>query len=227
MPNLPWLESMHHELERRGLPGPYIERVLRELNDHWMDVVEEQRQSGADADRARAVALERLGRPEKLVRVAVAQYQARSFFGRHPVFTFLLAPVLLTIAMWVALLVLGIATFHGLSSWVGHTAGLTTWTAWTLYYLALWAPPALAALLFCRLAHWSGRGWRWLCATCLVLALLAASFHATLTLPVEPGTGRVTIGFGLSSQTLQMLVPIAVGALLTWQFQRRRLREPA
>src|SRR4051812_18136139 len=104
MASHPSRDELRSELRRQKLPQAYIDRLLAELDDHYEDLLEERNTSmGA----ARKLQLEqdelqqRLGEPAQLALFAADQYHARSFWGRHPLVTYLLGPLPLLIGMWV------------------------------------------------------------------------------------------------------------------------------
>ena len=92
------------ELEQRGLPPAYIERLLGELDDHYNDLLEERSSSMGAARKLDFEAddlQKRLGEPTQLAIFAAEQYRARSFWGRHPTVTFLLGPLPLLLISWI------------------------------------------------------------------------------------------------------------------------------
>src|SRR6478609_10145356 len=104
MANPPSRDALRTELERRGLPPAYIERLLGELGDHFTDLLEERSSSmGA----ARKLDFEtndlqsQLGEPTQLAIFAAEQYRARSFWGRHPFVTFVLGPLPFLLVSWI------------------------------------------------------------------------------------------------------------------------------
>src|SRR5262245_46923954 len=104
MASLPSQDELRSELRRQGLPHSYVERLLAELDDHYEDLVEERSTSMGAARKLQSESIsqenlqERLGEPAQLALFAAEQYHARSFWGRHPVLTYLLAPLPLLVA---------------------------------------------------------------------------------------------------------------------------------
>lgn len=216
MDNQPSCEQLRSELRRRGLPRAYIERLLAELDDHFADILEERSTSmGAarklqfESDTAPDDLQARLGNPTQLAIFAADQYHARSFWGRHPRITFLLAPLPLLLACFIsfglALVSFGKCLAYGLEHVLGWKApnphdylmlqgiamGLTSW-----YILVL--PPLVAALLLCRVAQRNALNWRWPAAACALLAFVVAGSAISYTLATEPNNGRLMVGFGFS-----------------------------
>ena len=168
--------ELRTELVRRGLPRAYIERLLSELDDHFTDLLEE-RNSAMGA--ARKLHIEpddlqqRLGDPTQLAIFAAEQYHARTFWGRHPILTYLLGPLPLLVACWI---VCGLVLWAFLWSvaLTGHYAfGLTeeffrpedhlfvqaiTLALVSWYVMVL--PPLAAAELLCRTYRRNALDWR-------------------------------------------------------------------
>ena len=104
MANPPSRDALRTELEQRGLPPAYIERLLGELDDHYNDLLEERSSSMGAARKLDFEAddlQKRLGEPTQLAIFAAEQYRARSFWGRHPIVTFVLGPLPLLLISWI------------------------------------------------------------------------------------------------------------------------------
>ena len=102
------LEKIREELVRQGLPCQYIERLVSELDDHFSDILEERKTSMNTAGKltiAPTHVEQQLGNPEQLAAFAADQYHARTFWGRHPWITFVIAPLPLYAACFVAVAV--------------------------------------------------------------------------------------------------------------------------
>ena len=167
LPAVPSHDELRHELKRRGLPRAYIERLLSELDDHFVDLLEER---NSPMGAARKLQFEesgthdlqqRLGEPTHLALFAAEQYHARSFWGRHPIVTFLLAPVPLFVASYIgfgfaltALIYLGmfvmesvlhvaLPNVHAYPMLKAVLAGLLGW------YICV-VPPLAVAVVLCR-----------------------------------------------------------------------------
>lgn len=75
MLNPPWLEEIRAKLTSQGLPQPYIERLVRELHDHYNDIMEEKMNMESDKNSA---ADERMGQPAHIAEVAAGEYRMNS-----------------------------------------------------------------------------------------------------------------------------------------------------
>src|SRR5262249_53124449 len=108
MANHPSRDELRSELLRQKLPRAYIERLLSELDDHYQDLLEERSTSMGAARKLKAEQStqddlqQRLGEPAQLALFAGEQYHARSFWGRHPIVTFVLGPLPLLVMCWIA-----------------------------------------------------------------------------------------------------------------------------
>jgi hypothetical protein len=237
MPNPLSLELLAIELLRRGLPRPYVQRVVRELAEHCADILDEQPTPGSASDR--------LGAPAALADSIVSAYRARTFCGRHPILTFVVAPIPLVILAWI-----GVVLIFTLLDWVGEWLGVAAWTegkplaewpvfaVWcvlSFYYVLMFAPFALVSAVLCRLARRAGRSSKWVLVGCLLVGLLAASVSYGCKLPDAPGTGSITIAWLLypapgqpllhrlsfTQQLLQFAVPLGIGLYAVWKSSRR------
>src|SRR6476660_6646776 len=102
----PSRDELRSELRRQKLPQAYIVRLLAELDDHYDDLLEERSTSMGAARKLQPETVSqenlhtRLGEPAPLALFAAEKYHARSFWGRHPVVTFLVGPLPLLVAVW-------------------------------------------------------------------------------------------------------------------------------
>ena len=109
MASHPSRDELRSELRRQKLPRAYITRLLAELDDHYEDLLEERSTSmGAARKLQTGSTLQenlhaRLGEPAELALFAAEQYHARSFWGRHPVVTFVIGPLPLLVAFFIAI----------------------------------------------------------------------------------------------------------------------------
>lgn len=242
------LESMSIELVRKGLPSKYVQRVVQELADHQQDIEDEGlgiRTSGGSSSPTREA--DRLGDPHSLVNAIVSTYRARTFWGRHPWLTFVIAPIPVVILSFIGVILLAVLMERagdciGIGMWPEHKPisewpVFSVWCLLSFYYGLMFAPSVLVSVSLCRLAARAGRGYRWVLAGCLMVGLFAGSVCYRCVLPATPGTGSIMIGwmgypmreigvfhFSLVQQAVQGVGPVAIGLVATWWSQGCPLR---
>lgn len=173
-------------------------------------------------------AMDRLGLPGEIAESAAREYRQQRFAGRHPVLTFVLLPMVTLVVSWAAIL----ASLVIVSTWLGFDSSAFTaspalsqslGTAMPFILMgALVTPIALAAVFYSRLATKAGLSWKWILATCVILAIVGGTSLARLTLPTAVSEGSLifVVGFGLipnSQQLLQFAVPLAIGGWAVWR----------
>jgi uncharacterized membrane protein len=216
-----WLNDVAQALRRQRLPRSYIRRFTEELADHFDDFyhTHSQEKIGMDAETCTA----RLGVPEEIARRAAHELRRRTYAGRHPVVTFVAAPlptaVLLLIGLCIPLAI--ILTVVPDDYAPGHfpvwAAAVVQTVVWAMQFL----PFVAGALLFCHLARRAVCGPRWSFFACALLALLAGSFMVSLSLPTSgPESGTLMMGFKLPPGPLQWVQALA--PLLVWFAYARR-----
>lgn len=197
--------TLYAELVRRGLPADYARRTADEVDDHRADLIADTR--SVDAAEAQAIADERLGEPRQLARKIAGDYRRRSWFGRWPVVSFVLAPV----PLWIAAAAAIYAVLHGLT-YPAHAVfgfALEGWSPWnrlvglvacavSLYAVVFAVVPSILSYRISKLAlqATSQRSWA-LVASC-VLAITAASLTYEMDCSLEPGE----TSFVISSPTV-------------------------
>jgi hypothetical protein len=246
MVDQPSREQLRWELRRRGLPRAYIERLLAELDDHFADLLEERNPSMSAArklqfeqDIEQDDLQQRLGSPTQLAIFAAEQYHARSFWGRHPWVTFVVAPLpllvaflatyglVLTLAMkgisFVAENVFGWSFAPHEHPWFqGITVGILIWGLIVL-------PPLAAAWLLCRVAQRNALSWRWPAVACALLAFVVAASAVSYRLATVPNNGMLAVGFGFNASADWLLLTflpkfalaLGIGLLLVKRAQQK------
>ena len=188
---------------------------------------------------------QRLGEPAHLAIFAAEQYHARSFFGRHPVLTFLVGPLPL---LWLGLVIVGILFFgtgvvmEGID-WVWSV--IFDWPLSSIpeenhpyvqgvalavmCWIALVLPPLFAGSVLCRVAARNGLHWKWPVLGCGLLAVVSGFSWASYRIKTIDSAGTFMIGFQFSSSVSMMLatflpkfaLAMAIGLLLVKRSQDR------
>jgi hypothetical protein len=226
-----WLRELRAELARRRLPPAYVERFVVELSDHITDFLEDR--MSTDAKDLHGV-FDRLGVPGQVADVAAKEYRKGRFSRRHPLLMFAVLPILSLPVLWVAyvLCMLLTAKFLGLESGKVDTGtALWQWANACAPFLVvgmLLVPVGLATAIFCRLARRAGVSLKWTIVACFVLALLGGVATSQFMLPTETTKGQLMVGFGVALrpsalQTLQFLLPLAIGGWAVWRQMKGRV----
>ena len=226
------LEKLQTELRGRGLPRAQIARLVEELADHLEDLNKEKEHAMRTDVNGAACWQERLGTADELAEAAVANHQRARFAGRHPLVTFLLAPIPLFVVAWVGFMFLGITAarcaplvlgdaYEVTGKPVGQWPAVLVWGAFAMDCASRLVPQMLVGGLLCYLALRSGRGWRWGMLGCGLVALIAGLTFIQLDLPVEPGNGQLSVGLAMPPRDLWQLAqcapPLAAGLFVVWR----------
>jgi hypothetical protein len=210
------LTSLRTKLLQRGLPRDYVERAIAEWSDHQEDTLANSAQSVGDVSNDHIAATFELGSESVLLTRTIAEYRRRFFVGRHPVWTFLVAPWPSLLVAWIAyLLLVGIA---GSLFVTDEDLSRRIWLLFAADAVLVFGVPVLVAAAFCRLAARSCTGLRWVLASTAMIGLAAFSLKTHIQAPTGgPGTGSYAIGFGIVPadflhpadwvQPLQAIVP--------------------
>ncbi len=239
MKNQRWLDALRAELIKQGLPKRYIRRLMKELADHTLDLMEEQEMDDRKNDCA---AMENhLGKPQELAEAAVANYRAAKFVGRHPWLTFLVAPVPVMVLTWIGFVLIGGGLLNALPSILGDAYDvegkaasewlpLLIWMVRAFDYTLRFVPSAAVVVVFCYLVRRSGRSFRWALAACGLVAVLSAGVQTQLTLSDVPGESAYRVAFGLPlglsipsmTTIVQFAIPLAIALILGLRHVRYR-----
>jgi hypothetical protein len=166
-----------------------------------------------------------------LAAAAFANRRQASIFGRHPILSFVVAPIPVALVSWVGFLFLSFGLWM-VAGWVfgdeysienravrdWPTIVVSVFNGMTLALRFL--PPALATTLLCWCANRAGMSWRWMLCASGLIALVAGMLVLQVTLPPESGQGQLVLGLGFPVSQwinlLQFLVPLAIGAGFSW-----------
>jgi len=114
------LQRMSDRLLSAGIAPRHVRRYVRELSDHFDDLVREEKDSGAAHELAQTRALSRLGHESDLADAMLARPELRSLTSRFPWVVFGLGPI--------ALLALSVIGGIFLEIWIiDHTSFVWAW----------------------------------------------------------------------------------------------------
>ncbi|MBN9554641.1 MAG: hypothetical protein J0H61_08210 [Alphaproteobacteria bacterium] len=116
----PCFSRLSERLLRGGIAPRHVRRTIRELSDHFDDLVREEKEAGAAREVAQARALSRLGHEDNLADAILSRPELRSLTSRFPWAVFGLGPVLLLAFSVVAALYLEVWLLN-------HSGGLFTY----------------------------------------------------------------------------------------------------
>ncbi len=208
-----WRSQLANELKARKVPPCYARRLLGELQDHISDLQEAEMNHRTDAENTIDFS-ERLGDPKQLAEQAAVAKIYPTWSGRHPWLAFVVgtpAIFLLCVAGFL-LLAIGMAMLLD-GQTVETNPRLVQACGWASLAIAF-VPASAASLLLCRMVRASGRRRLWALAACSLIAVLAGCLIVSCTPPQsEPGTGRLTVGFGIGStwHIGQAIGPLLIG----------------
>ena len=207
-------ESLGERLLRSGIAPRHVRRYLRELRDHYDDAVQGELRKGADRAAAEESASKRLGETDHLVESALARPELLSWSRRWPWAVYIVAPLLLFPAAFVAtiLVMVGLTPATELPYPVPLLEILKAIRLLNLYVL-----PVIAASGFALLARRRGvsRGWAWASITLITFvgALPNLDVYADA---VGAGIGFATRLDFFVEMFLQRWLPTAVAAVFVY-----------
>lgn len=108
----PRFEELRERLLQAGIAPRHVRRYLRELTDHYDDLVRESLANGAPPGTAEASARQRLGNDRDLAGVMLARPDVRSLASRFPWLVFGIGPFALSLAVLVAGVAAEVAVFE-------------------------------------------------------------------------------------------------------------------
>jgi general stress protein CsbA len=192
-------ENLGEHLLRAGVAHRHVRRYVRELHDHYEDLLREELSKGVDRSEAERAAYARLGNEEELARSVLAQPALRSTAARHPILVFGAAPFV----AWLTWLALSLFAF-GVWAESYRQPGLRTLELGyaLLLFNARVLPVALGILLLVAsirqrmTSHWPMIG-------TAIVALFAGTLGVNITLADTAQASSV----GMNSSLLPLLFP--------------------
>ncbi len=156
----PRLDRLSERLLHAGIAPRHVRRYVRELSDHFDDLVREESASGAARELAETRALSRLGHDEDLANAMLSRPEMRSLTARFPWAVFGLGPIALLALSFAAALGVEMGIIESARVWAplfGITPGPVAAKGFT-QALLVWNTLAMygAPLLFAWLLYWIG-----------------------------------------------------------------------
>ena len=198
-------ESLRETLLRAGVAPAHVRRCVRELSEHFCDLVGEGLKSGEGLAQARAAARARLGSDETLAGAMLAEPSLRSWTGRAPWATLLIGPMLLLVSTWfVAILSLRPLPL----AWKAPVGG-------AVLDLVQVAAPLLIASGVALLGAWQRSRLIWPLLGCAAVAYFGGGlvWGAHWTVPGARG-GYLAVSFGWGHSLIMGSLGLAVAAAL-------------
>src|ERR1700744_986606 len=204
----PRFDRLSERLLTAGIAPPHVRRYVRELSDHFGDLVREEIAGGAARELAGTRALARLGTDDDLVAAMLSRPELRSLTSRFPWAVFGLGPILLLAASIVGALYLEIWLLNhsgGVFSYFtgrppGPVSARLATKVYTVYNtLAVFGAPLLFAWMF----YWLGSRQRmrpaWIVTGVALICVLGGFQNLIFYDKAHIGGGVLLIESGLVS----------------------------
>ncbi len=230
----PRFESLREKLLRAGIAPRHVRRYLKELRQHYDDLIAEEIAGGVTGDEARRVARARLGTDDELAAAMLGEPSLRSVSARCPWAVFSIVPLLtLVAALFLATVTeMGFLKLHLLLVY-GSAPSNVHAPDWLKSMVAVWdatktyAFPALVAALFSLVALRQRIRLGWLVPGIMATMVLGASVTSGVMWSDVPGQSELSVSVGGGSELAPRLyLSIAIGlamVALQWWYMRRRV----
>jgi hypothetical protein len=226
MRNLTAMAPLERRLAELGWSAAQLRASVRELDEHYDDLLQEALEEGLPRADAEARATRQLGKPEDLAAQLSAVLRQSTWWGRHPVITFCLLPpvmMLLVVALGLGLETLTSRLYltpEDLSSLAGDPAEFELMKA---ILQGTWCGTIfLTSVLFWLLARRTGCRLKWALVACIACSL----YSCFLGFQLSPHSFSFYCRFSptLSAPDwLPFLGPLPVAAV-AWWLQRSSLK---
>jgi hypothetical protein len=190
-------------LLRAGVAPRHARRAVREMTDHFDDIVTELRESGWSHEDAEVEAVARLN-PDALLAAAIARPELHSWVRRWPLASCTVFPLAVYMAFVVgsiALVVGGVTVFdRTFGMKLASSRELQQFASFSLTGIA-WAIPVFAAGTFTSLMLARRMSVAWTVVGAALVSLIGATLNAGLLLPPNDRPG-LQAGFGFGTDAL-------------------------
>jgi hypothetical protein len=194
-------DALSDGLLLRGIAPRHVRRYVRELEEHFADLVSEGMAEGVTRVSAEVMAQGRIGRTEDLIEAMAARKELQSWIGRMPQ-TMLLAapPLVLILIMIVQMFGFGtlVENFGGAPyQWGGRLPPewLHPIMKWTFHF-DNFLLPILLGWVFAAASLRQRLGKGWMTGGLLLMSLISGALIAHLQWPSNP-TDHWSFSFGL------------------------------
>ena len=157
----PRFDRLSERLLHAGIAPRHVRRYVRELRDHFDDLVREEKEGGATRELAETRALSRLGNEDALADAMLSRPELRSFMSRFPWAVFGIGPIVMLALSMVGALYLEIWLLNQPSGVFTYLTGqppgpVTARLATRVYTVYNTLAVYVAPLLFAWAFYWLG-----------------------------------------------------------------------
>ena len=237
----PNFNALRERLLRAGIAPRHVRRYVRELRDHFEDIVAEEISLGKSERDAKSAATLRLGDEETLAAELLKSPELKSLAARFPLLMFGLGPVLmLSIVVIAALLIEGGFLFWHKSIVEGAIGGPASLSqiepGWIKSLAFLWngaatyALPVLILALLCAIGFRQRSEPKWILLGLIVISVFGGFHQLDMSWSDGTGPSELSLGFGLAppfpqemilSGLLRTLFNGVLAGSLFWWWSRR------
>lgn len=224
--------ELRDALLRAGVGTRHVRRALLEIENHFQQLIDEERGRGANDHCARIEAHRRLGTNQVLVQRYAARPELHAWSRRWPSIWFLLLPLITYLAVSAATLMAALAVGHLIapSLHLIHIAPrLTFGIDLAARIVLLWLFPLFVATAFAVLAYRRRVSLHWPLIGIVSTSALASLINVVVRFTGGSTPGELGAGIGLSLESLPgQVTRAAILASLTvvplWLATRRAQR---
>jgi len=235
-------EALRLKLIRGGVAAKYVSRTVEELKAHFEDLVFQCSKEGISKEEAQSRALQSLGDVDVIATEVLAKPELRTYTWRHPIITFILGPVAVSLISYLVsfLLIVGIFTaLPGIANMNPQSDppmlmklllhGITWFNVYVL--------TPLIAVLFVRWARNHYIKNLWPAIGIVVVAALGSGWGYELEWPTELARGSLSLSWGYSFlphpvsmnhdwQNYLLIALTLAASIVTWRFYNPAVVSP-